>query len=180
MAAAFPRLNRSGGRLIVIPASGAESAGGLYACFISGLKAGGRYVPSAAGDAAGEHPRGHPPGRPGDRGRDHGFRPCLPVFFGPLPLPKQRPVKKSCVVWPAFCMGPYFWGLVLMYLTLKSARSGDFLAAGYQKKQKKDRRFFLSPPGNHRGGFRRPCAGHQIIGIIFYGGRALRQFVRRR
>ena len=101
-------------------------------------------------------------------------------FFGPLPLPKQRPVKKSCVVWPAFCMGPYFWGLVLMYLTLKSARSGDFLAAGYQKKQKKDRRFFLSPPGNHRGGFRRPCAGHQIIGIIFYGGRALRQFVRRR
>ncbi len=111
MAAAFPRLNRSGGRLIVIPASGAESAAGLYACFISGLKAGGRYVPSAAGDAAGEHPRGHPPGRPGDRGRDHGFRPCLPVFFRPFAAAEAKArQKKLCrlagVLHGAVLLGP--------------------------------------------------------------------------
>jgi len=122
----------------VILAFSAESSGGLYAYFINGLKA-GQYV------SPGEMRRGNILAAillagPMAAGAILVLALALALICRPfsalLPLRKLRPVKKSYVVWSAFCMGAYFLGLVPMYLTFKAARSEDYPAAIYHKKAK--------------------------------------------
>lgn len=123
----------------VILASSAKTTGGLYEYFINGLKVGEQFVSS------GEMRRGNILATilmagPVTAGAIMVLALALALvcrpFFALSPMPRQRPVKKGYIVWSVFCMGPYFLGLVPMYLTLKAARSEEYLAAGYHKKAK--------------------------------------------